>query len=79
MTNIINDLILQNVQRIGATVLSITSNIEGARRIADRIIMMNAGAVVWQGPIKELEKSSNAYLRQFVDKTTEGPIIAGQN
>tara|TARA_B100000686_G_C16766114_1_gene961901 strand:- start:1289 stop:2071 length:783 start_codon:yes stop_codon:yes gene_type:complete len=79
MTNIINDLIIQNVRRIGATVLSITSNLEGARRIADRIIMMNAGTIVWQGSTKELEKSSNAYLRQFVDKTTEGPMVAGQH
>lgn len=77
MANIINDLITQNVRRIGATALSITSNLESARRIADRVIMMNEGAIVWQGLIKELDKSANAYLRQFVDKTPEGPILVG--
>ena len=31
MTNVINDLILENVRELGATVVSITSNLDGAR------------------------------------------------
>ena len=30
MTNVINDLILENVRDLGATVVSITSNLDGA-------------------------------------------------
>ena len=77
MTNVINDLILENVRSLGATVISITSNLEGARRIADRIVMMNEGRVVWNGHPGDLDQSGNTYVDQFVHKTAGGPICAG--
>ena len=77
MTNVINDLILKNVQELGATVISITSNLDGARHIADRIVMMNEGRVVWNGHPDELDQSGNPYVDQFVHKTADGPIVAG--
>lgn len=77
MTNVINDLILENVHSLGATVISITSNLDGARHIADRIVMMNEGSVVWTGHPDDLDQSGNAYVDQFVHKTADGPIAAG--
>lgn len=77
MTNIINDLILENVRNLGATVISVTSNLDGARHIADRIVMMNEGRVVWNGHPDELDQSGNPYVDQFVHKTADGPIVAG--
>lgn len=77
MTNVINDLILENVHSLGATVISITSNLAGARHIADRIVMMNEGSVVWTGHPDDLDQSGNAYVDQFVHKTADGPIAAG--
>jgi len=77
MTNVINDLILENVRNLGATVISVTSNLDGARHIADRIVMMNEGRVVWSGHPDELDQSGNPYVDQFVHKTADGPIVAG--
>lgn len=77
MTNVINDLILENVRNLGATVISVTSNLDGARHIADRIVMMNEGRVVWNGHPDELDRSGNPYVDQFVHKTADGPIVAG--
>jgi len=77
MTNVINDLILENVRNLGATVISVTSNLDGARHIADRIVMMNEGRVVWSGHRDELDQSGNPYVDQFVHKTADGPIVAG--
>ncbi|MGB0631194.1 MAG: ABC transporter ATP-binding protein [Alphaproteobacteria bacterium] len=77
MTNVINDLILENVRDLGATVVSITSNLDGARHIADRIIMMNEGRTVWEGVPDDLDHSGNAYVDQFVHKTSDGPIGVG--
>tara|TARA_R110000868_G_scaffold29889_13_gene111080 strand:- start:2683 stop:3471 length:789 start_codon:yes stop_codon:yes gene_type:complete len=77
MTNVINDLILENVHSLGATVLSVTSNLDGARHVADRIVMMNDGSVVWTGHPDELDRSGNAYVDQFVHKTADGPIGVG--
>ncbi len=77
MTNMINELILENVRRLGATVISVTSNLDGARHIADRIVMLHEGRVVWDGPVGELDSSGNPYLDQFVHKTQDGPIRVG--
>ncbi len=77
MTNVINDLILENVHSLGATVITITSNLDGARHVADRIVMMNEGRVVWTGHPDALDRSGNAYVDQFVHKTADGPIGVG--
>lgn len=77
MTNVINDLILENVHDLGASVISVTSNLAGARHIADRIVMMNEGCVVWSGHPDDLDQSGNPYVDQFVHKTADGPISAG--
>lgn len=77
MTNVINDLILENIRRLGATVISVTSNLAGARHIADRIVMLHEGRVVWSGDAEALDAPENPYLDQFVRKTQDGPIQAG--
>lgn len=77
MTNVINDLILENVRNLGATVISVTSNLDGARHIADRVVMMNEGRIVWSGHPDDLDQSGNPYVDQFVKKTADGPIAAG--
>lgn len=77
MTNVINDLILENVRELGATVVTVTSNLDGARHIADRIIMMNEGRTVWEGIPDDLAHSGNPYVDQFVHKTADGPIGVG--
>ncbi len=74
MTNIINELILDGVHRLGATVLSITSNMDGARKIADRIAMLHGGKIIWTGPADEVEETGNPYVDQFIHSRAEGPI-----
>ena len=77
MTNVINELILENVRNLGATVISVTSNLDGARHVADRIVMLNEGRVVWIGDVGDLDHSDNDYVEQFVHKTRNGPITSG--
>jgi phospholipid/cholesterol/gamma-HCH transport system ATP-binding protein len=37
---------------------------------------LHNGRVQWSGDIKELEKSQNPYLNQFLKGNAEGPIEA---
>ena len=74
MTNVVNDLILNGVRTLGATVLSITSDMGGARKIADRIAMIYHGRVIWDGTPDAVEHSGNDYVDQFIYKRAEGPI-----
>ena len=74
MSNVINDLILEIIADLGATVLSVTSDMAGARRIADRVAMMFEGRMIWQGPSAALDGCENAYVDQFVHSRAQGPI-----
>ena len=74
MSNVINDLIRETASRLGATVLLVTSDMEGARRTTDRFAMMHAGSIVWQGPTDAIDDSGNAFVDQFVHHRAAGPI-----
>lgn len=74
MTNIIIDHILDGVRDLGATTLSITSDMAGARRMADRIAMIHDGRIIWCGPTAEVEDCANPYVDQFVHNRSDGPI-----
>ena len=74
MSDVINELIVKCVRDLGATALSITHDMASARKIADRIAMIHAGRIVWQGPASEIDRSGNAMVDQFVNGRAEGPI-----
>ncbi len=56
MTNNINQLIKRNAEIIGATTVSVTSDMDGARNITARIAMIFEGKTVWCGPVEEADK-----------------------
>ena len=74
MGEIINDLIVECVRGLGATALTITHDMESARKIADRIAMIHDGKIIWAGPAGDVEESGNAAVDQFIHGRTEGPI-----
>lgn len=74
MADVINDLIVDLVKGLGATALSITHDMASARKIADHVAMLHEGAIVWHGPIEELDKSGNPYVEQFINGSADGPI-----
>ena len=49
MADVINNLVVDCVKRLGATTISITHDMASARKIADDIAMIHKGAIVWQG------------------------------
>ena len=74
MGDVINDLIVKCVRELGATALSITHDMASARKIADRIAMLNEGKIIWAGPVREIDASGNPYVEQFINGRAEGPI-----
>ena len=73
MTNVVNELILDGVRTLGATALSITSDMGGARKIGDRVAMIYDGRIIWAGTPDEVEQSGNDYVDQFIHKRAGGP------
>jgi phospholipid/cholesterol/gamma-HCH transport system ATP-binding protein len=74
MADVINDLIVTCVKRLGATAVTITHDMASARKIADRVAMLYKGKLVWVGPIADIDTSGNPYVDQFIHGRAEGPI-----
>ena len=74
MADVINDLIVASVKKLGATTISITHDMASARKIATRIAMIYAGKFIWSGPASEIGHSGNEYVDQFIHGRAEGPI-----
>ena len=74
MADVINDLIVELVRDLKITALTITHDMASARKIADRIAMLYAGRIVWQGAQTMIDASGNPLVDQFVNGRAEGPI-----
>jgi phospholipid/cholesterol/gamma-HCH transport system ATP-binding protein len=74
MTNVINELIINVVGQLGATVVSITSDMSSLKVISNRVAMIHEGKIIWDGLTANVENSGNRYVDQFVHSRAEGPI-----
>ncbi|UTW56907.1 ATP-binding cassette domain-containing protein [Kordiimonas sp. SCSIO 12610] len=74
MADVINDLIVECVQDLGATTMTITHDMASARKIADDIAMLYQGKIIWHGPKKDIDHSGNEYVDQFIHGSAQGPI-----
>ena len=70
----INDLIVEQVRRLGCTAVSITHDLASARTIGDEIAMLNKGRIIWRGTPAELDRTDDPRVRQFVDGRPDGPL-----
>ncbi len=74
MADVINDLIIANSKKLGATTITITHDMNSARKIADKIAMLYEGKIIWFGNVNEMYTSGNEYLDQFIHGRSTGPI-----
>ena len=74
MADVINDLINEVIEEVGATAITITHDMESARKIADRISMLYEGSVIWSGDAADINNSNNPYVDQFINGNSDGPI-----
>ncbi len=74
MADVINNLIVDCVKRLGATAISITHDMASARKIADDIAMIYKGQIIWHGAASLIDSSGNAHVDQFINGRADGPI-----
>lgn len=77
MADVINLLIVKCSKDLGATTLTITHDMASVRRIAHRVAMLYQGKLIWQGEVREIERSGNEFVDQFIHGRAEGPIVVG--
>lgn len=65
----ISELILQMQKKYKTTSIIITHDIECARIVADRVVIMGDGKYVAEGSFEALEKSKDEFVRSFFKST----------
>ena len=74
MSGVINELIRELVDEIGATAVTITHDMSSVRAIAHRVAMLYKGEIQWQGPVDDMDYSGDAHVEQFITGSPDGPI-----
>ncbi len=78
MGDVIDRLIIKCVRELGATALTITHDMDSARRIGDRIAMLHGGHIIWTGPAADIDRSGDTRVDQFIHGRVTGPLtVAG--
>jgi phospholipid/cholesterol/gamma-HCH transport system ATP-binding protein len=62
----IGELILQLQRKHKMTSIVVTHDLHGARRFADRLVMLDQGKMLFEGSCEELEKSADPFVIQYL-------------
>ena len=74
MTDVINHLIRDCVNELGATTMTITHDMSSVRTIGDKAALLYQGKIIWTGNVDSLDQSDDPFLVQFVNGLADGPI-----
>ncbi|MBO9464951.1 ATP-binding cassette domain-containing protein [Tropicibacter sp. R15_0] len=74
MSGVINELIREIVDEMGATAMTITHDMSSVRAIADHVAMLHDGVIQWSGAVADMDHSGDPYVDQFISGRAEGPI-----
>ena len=72
--NTLNALIKDLSQKLKVTSIVVSHDMESVRQIADRVVMLYEGKVIFDGSPQGIEQSENPYVKQFVNGYSEGPM-----
>ena len=76
---VIDNLIKDSVNRLGATAITISHDMASVRRIADKVAMIHQGKVIWCGPVDDMDHTGIPEVDQFVHGKAQGPLTTAMN
>lgn len=68
VTAFIDQLLIRTLRGLSATTLTITHDIDSARRIGDQAAFLFEGRIRWSGPMADLDRSGDPELGRFVHR-----------
>ncbi len=74
MSDVINRLIRSLQERIGITSIVVTHDMSSAFHVGDELAMLHEGKIVFTGTPDEARSTSDRFVRQFIEGSSEGPI-----
>ncbi len=70
----INELIIRLNSQLAVTTIVVTHDMVSAYKIADRIVMLHRGVIIFDGTPEQIKNSDDEAVRQFIEGRAEGPI-----
>ena len=74
--DIIDGLVQRLDDELGVTSVMVTHDVRGAFRVADRLALLSEGKIVMQGTPQEFLDSTNAKVREFLERDFDNPSFA---
>ncbi|MDR1522738.1 MAG: ABC transporter ATP-binding protein [Endomicrobium sp.] len=74
MSDVISDLIISLKKYLNVSSVVVTHDMKSAYKIADRIMMLYEGRIIFSGTPEEVKNTDNEYVRQFVEGSSRGPM-----
>jgi len=71
VTTHIDGLITRALKRLNAAALTITHDIDSARRIGDRAAFLSRGRIAWEGPMAELDRADDPDLQRYLGRARD--------
>src|SRR5438067_956834 len=65
MSTVIEDYMIRLEQQLHAASIVVTHQLSTWTRTADRVVLLNAGHIVWEGTPDEARQTGNESMRQF--------------
>ena len=75
ISSVINDLIIELSEKIGATSIIVTHEMDSAFKIATHMAMLYQGSIIAADTPENFKNSDNPVVAQFIAGDTQGPIL----
>jgi phospholipid/cholesterol/gamma-HCH transport system ATP-binding protein len=66
-SDVINELILKLQHELNVTSIVVTHDMNSAFKVADRIVMLHEGRIIFDGSVEEIQRSENPDVKRFVE------------
>lgn len=66
--------LVRELQRVCRTCVVVTHSFSTVRRTVDRVVFLHEGKVRWDGPVSDIDRTDNPYVRQFFSASLNGPM-----
>ena len=70
----LDELILDMKELLGITLIIVTHELQSIRTVADRVLMLDKGVVIFDGTLEEAELTDVARTRQFFERKPDDAI-----
>jgi phospholipid/cholesterol/gamma-HCH transport system ATP-binding protein len=67
MSGHLGDLMLRLKQQLKLTSVVVTHDLDLMYKVADRVVFLYEGGVIYAGPVSELDKSDHPHIKEFLE------------